>query len=110
MPRRFKSIAAAILCGAAIASSAGAADLELSQGRLWGDDGDAKQVVAVTNHSLVTLEYVEIQCGFFHASQLIAATFGIIKNVQPGQTAYKEVIATDAPAADHADCRIAERH
>ena len=90
MPRaQLTAVAGLILLSIQTAANAGDT-LEIQKGRLSDDGSYGKQVVAVTNRSASVMSYVKVQCGFFRGSQLIAATFAIVENIQPGQTAYEE--------------------
>jgi hypothetical protein len=108
MMKRALLTATAAIC---IATSAAAADdiVELIKGRFAAGSGTyAHQAVAVINHSATMLQYIEVECGFLRGNDLIATGSGVIENVRPGQTAYKEVLGRDGQGADRADCRIAK--
>jgi len=84
-----------------------AADLEMSYGQLSSGEGIAIQVIGIKNNG-APIKSVEIECGFFQGTHLLAATNKYADNIASGQTAYVEVRAYNANGANRAECRIVE--
>jgi hypothetical protein len=66
------------------------------------------QPVSVTNNDQVTVERIEIECGFFDGGKLIGTRSTTLRNLAPNTTGFGTVILWGKlPAADSAQCRIA---
>ena len=82
------------------------ASVNLAKGQLTHDGSYSTQVVAAKNNTGDTIQEIWLECGFFRKGILLGAGTGIAKNVDPGQTAYVEVVANHTEGSDDADCRV----
>jgi len=83
-----------------------AADVSLAKGQLTHDGSYSTQVVAIKNNTGDTIQMIWLECGFFRKGILLGAGTGYAKNVDPGQTAYVEVVSNHTEGSDNADCRV----
>jgi hypothetical protein len=83
-----------------------AADVNLAKGQLTHDGSYSTQVVAAKNNTGDTIQQIWLECGFFRKGILLGAGTGYAKNVDPGQTAYVEVVSNHTEGSDNADCRV----
>jgi hypothetical protein len=87
-------------------TGASAADVSLAKGQLTHDGSYSTQVVATKNNTSNTIQMIWVECGFFRKGILLGAGTGYAKNVDPGQTAYVEVVSNHTEGSDNADCRV----
>jgi hypothetical protein len=110
--RAMKATAALALCGLLIlaapcmAGAANAAEVDLTKGRLFQSGTYSIQTMGALNKSGRTIDFLEVECGFFLKGQLIRPGGGAAQNVQPGQTAYFDVRSSDTSNADSTECRV----
>jgi hypothetical protein len=88
------------------ATDALGANVNLAKGQLTHDGSYSTQVVAAKNNTGDTVQEIWLECGFFRKGVLLGAGTGYAKNVDPGQTAYVEVVANHTEGSDNADCRV----
>jgi hypothetical protein len=85
--------------------------VSLTMGRFTaaGDYGYFQQALSVKNSTEAAIEWVALECGFFHGDQLVATGVDSVVNLQAGQTGYATVSAKVTSRADipeRADCRV----
>jgi hypothetical protein len=83
--------------------------LPLSLGRLTYGSGWIQQAVTVKNDHEDRALRVQIECGFFKQGKLIATDTGTVRNIAPGITGFKTVLAHSDINPDHAECRVAKQ-
>lgn len=83
-----------------------AAEIDLTYGQLkiYSALDGAGQVIALKNNG-PAFRSAEIECGFFQGDRLLATASAFAENVEAGQTAYVEAIASQASKADQVNCR-----
>jgi hypothetical protein len=108
-----KLLVAALLMASSPALPAQAGDLDgitLTMGKFSIDeDGFARQTLSAKNGTSAPIEWLNFECGFLRANQLMATGVHYLLNLQAGQTGYQTVtvrITTHSDLPDHADCRM----
>ena len=92
----------------ALATPALAAEVDLIKGRLSATSQTASQVIAVKNNTNATIASAKVECGFYSGEVLSGSGFAYLHDIEPGQTAWGEVVGFFAHEAgpNRADCRI----
>ena len=85
--------------------TAHAAEVDITYGQLKLEGSFAIQVIATKNNG-APIKTLFVECGFFQGARLVASGGKYAENIAQNQTAYLEVVATDAGQADRTDCRI----
>lgn len=83
-----------------------AQSIKIEQAPLKNWNNYSTQTLAIINSSEFYLVSAEIECGFFRENQLLDAERNIAHEIAPGQTAYINVISSDAPGATRSECRL----
>lgn len=96
------------LVAAATTAFAEGNGLSLEMGRLSYSGHYLTQVVMVKNAGTKAYAGIRVECGFFRASELVAADYGYIENLAADSTGFKEIHAASDVAADRGQCRIVE--
>jgi hypothetical protein len=104
--RRFVLVASFIAVSLVTQARAGDNQLTLISDKLFKDSfGFVNQTLSVKNNTGLTIEAVDLECGFLLDKQLMATGINHLKNLKPGETAHITVIARLINIPDHADCR-----
>jgi hypothetical protein len=92
----------------ALATPALAAEVDLIKGGLSATSHTASQVIAVRNNTNATIASAKVECGFYRGEVLSGSGFAYLHDIEPGQTAWGEVVGFFAHEAgpNRADCRI----
>lgn len=86
-------------------TNAHAEDVDITKGRLTQDGPFAEQPIGAKNNSNHVIDWLSVECGFFHKGGLVATSLNNTRQVAPGQTAYFSVTAK-VNDADSAKCRV----
>jgi hypothetical protein len=82
------------------------AELDLKKGSLTRAGSYASQFVSVTNNTGILVPAIRVECGFFRDDEFLVLGFGIATKIEPGQTAFVEVIASNGARATKTECRV----
>jgi hypothetical protein len=83
-------------------------DITMKLGRFGSSASGAyvEQQITIINNTSGTIQYVSVNCGFFHAGQLVDTNSGWVTNVQPNTEAYTSVSVPSKLQPESAKCRI----
>ena len=95
-----------ILCSIGVVGAAYSADFDLKKGSLTRAGDYASQHVSLTNNTSLRAPSIRVECGFFREDQFLVLGFGIATKIEPGQTAFVEVLANNAASATRTECRV----
>lgn len=86
--------------------TAKAASVDIARGQLADTPPFSSQPLAITNNTDAEIEMLQVECGFFRGSALLATGVAVAQHILPHQTAYVSVVATHAKGSDKVDCRV----
>jgi hypothetical protein len=82
------------------------AEFDLKKGSLTRAGSYASQFVSVKNNTGILVPAIRIECGFFRDDEFLVLGSGIATKIEPGQTAFVEVIADNGARATKTECRV----
>jgi hypothetical protein len=97
------AVAAAVISLAA--TQAKADGLELIKGRVTHENGYTRIVLGLKNNTDHVIKVASVECGFFQNSELASNGNAFFIDVQPGQTAYSDVLVSEEKVT-RIDCRL----
>jgi hypothetical protein len=98
--RKLLTLGTAVISLAA-ATQAKADGLDLIRGRVTHESGYTRIVLGLKNNTDHVINMAVVECGFFQNSELASSGNAIFSNVQPGQTAYDDVVGSGEKVTRH---------